>query len=802
VKTDHMSAHLPTAERASLLLAELTLEEKCAQLVGIWPWELVTPEGDPAAGSGELLRTPPGHVSGLIVDRSKTQAVLVAAVQKLFVEGTRAGIPALIHTEALNGFVVGGHCVFPTPTGLSATWSPELVEQMTTLIRAQMVRAGVRHALSPVLDVAVDPRWGRVHETYGEDPYLAAAMGVAFVRGLQGQDLRDGVVATAKHFLAYGLPEAGLNLAPAELGSRRLRDVYAYPFEAAIQLAGLRSVMNSYADVDSVPVGASRAVLTDLLRDTLGFTGFVSSDYTTTQHLVQRQKVAVDAAEAGRLALAAGLDVELPTEFAYGSVLAEEVRRGAVPMAEVDVAVERVLRAKFDLGLFDNPYPRESIDLDATNRDGDELSLELARRSVVLARNEALLPLTPGTRVAVVGPHASTATYQFPTYTYPAYREMVTRMSRGELGTAVGVEVVSAAWHEALFPTEDVEELVRLRHGATALADELTGRCEVVGVEPGAPLTGDASPEDLHRATELAQGADVVVLALGGASLWFNGQRTEGEGSDSVDISLPPGQAALAKAVAALGKPMVVVLFQGRGYALPQEVLEAPALVVAPYGGPHGPRAVAEVLLGELNPSGKLPYSIPRHSGQVPVYHYQRNGSGQHQALPPSVPHHYLDLPATPAFSFGHGLSFTTFELDDLRHDPVVDVDGSMQVGVRVRNSGDRAGAVVVQLYAQLRSSGLTRPSQQLIGFARVPLEPGAAAAVTFRIETSLLGCTGLDGHFSIAPGKGSLFVGLHSDDRALAGDIEVVGRPRRISSQDRSFLSTADVQYVEGSSC
>jgi beta-glucosidase len=798
VKTDHLSAHLPSAERASLLLAELTLEEKCAQLVGIWPWDLVTADGDATAASGDLLRTPPGHISGLVVDNAKQQADLVAAVQRLFVEGTRSGIPVLVHTEALNGFVAGGHCVFPTPTGLASTWSPELVEQMTSLIREQMLRAGVRHALSPVLDVAVDPRWGRVHETYGEDPYLVAALGVAFVRGLQSGDLRDGVVATAKHFLAYSLPEAGLNLAPAELGSRRLRDVYAYPFEAAIQLAGLRSVMNSYADVDSVPVGASRAVLTELLRDTLGFNGFVSSDYTTTQHLVQRQKVAADAAEAGRLAIAAGLDVELPTEFAYGSVLAEEVRRGAVPMADVDVSVERVLRAKFDLGLFENPYPRESIDLDATNRAGDELSHELARRSVVLLRNEGILPLAPATRVAVVGPHASTATYQFPTYTYPAFREMVTRMSKGELGTAVGVEVVSAAWHEALFPKEDVEELVRLRHGATALADELTGRCEVVGVASGAPLTGDASAADLQHATELASAADVVVLALGGASLWFNGQRTEGEGSDSVDISLPPGQVALAQAVAALGKPVVVVLFQGRGYALPHEILAAPGVVVAPYGGPHGPRAVAEVLLGEINPSGKLPYSIPRHSGQVPVYHYQRNGSGQHQALPPSVPHHYLDLPATPAFSFGHGLSYTTFELENLRHDAVVDVSGALEVSARVSNTGDRAGAVVVQLYARMRSTGLTRPSQQLIGFARATLEPAAAALVTFRVEASLLGCTGLDGHFSIAPGKGSLFVGLDSDDRTLAGDIEVVGTTRRVSSEQRSFLSSADVHLLQ----
>ena len=801
MNSEHMRSDRPSSERASLLLEELTLEEKCAQLVGIWPWELITPDGGHASGAEHLRQAPPGHVSGLSADDATKQAELVGAVQRILVEHTRAGIPALIHAEALNGFVVGGHCVFPTPTGLASTWSPELVEKMSAVIRSQMLHAGVRHALSPVLDVAVDPRWGRVHETYGEDPYLVAAMGVSFVRGIRGDHLRDGIVATAKHFLAYGLPESGLNLSAAELGSRRLRDTYAYPFEAAIQLADLRSVMNSYADVDSVPVGASRALLTELLRNTLGFQGFVTSDYTTTQHLVQRQKVAADAAEAGRLALTAGLDVELPTEFAFGSVLAEEVRKGTVAIEDVDVAVERVLRAKFDLGLFENPYPREQIDLDATNCVGDDLSRELARRAVVLLTNDGVLPLQAGTRLAVVGPHAAAATYQFPTYTYPAYREMVTRMSQGELGNAVGVDVANATWHAALFPREDVEELVRRRHGATALADELVAHGNVVGVATGAPLTGGPDAEELRRAEEAAAHADVLILALGGASLWFNGPRTEGEGSDSVDIALPPGQVALAKAMAALGKPLVVVLFQGRGYALPPAVLDASAVVVAPFGGPHGPRAVGEVLLGEVNPSGKLPYSIPRHSGQVPIYHYMRNGSGQHQALPPSVDHHYLDLPATPAFAFGHGLSYTEFELDDLRHDTVVQVDGSLRVSTRVRNTGTRAGDVVVQLYAQMRSTGVTRPSQQLVGFARAALDPGAAAVVKFQVEASQLGCTGIDGHFSVAASRSSLFVGFHSTDRALSGEFEIVGDALRLSSAQRAFLSTSEVVDVSTAS-
>jgi beta-glucosidase len=790
----------PSAERAALLLEELTIEEKCAQLVGVFPWVLITPDGGAAEGSAPLLDAPPGHISGLAVDDHRTLTDLVGAIQRLMLERTRARIPALIHAEGLNGFVTGGHTVFPSPTGLASTWSPDLVQEMASVIRAQMLSAGVRQALSPVLDVAVDPRWGRVHETYGEDPYLVAAMGVAYVRGLQGEDLNDGIIATAKHFLAYGLPETGLNLSAAELGSRRLRDVYAYPFEAAIRLAGMRSVMNSYADVDSVPVGASRAVLTDLLRGELGFSGFVTSDYTTTQHFVERQKVAENPEEAGRLAVAAGLDVELPNEYAYGSVLAAQVRQGAVRMADVDVLVERVLRAKFDLGLFEDPFPRTTIDLDATAGTGDALSGELARRSVVLLRNEAALPLEAGVRVAVVGPHADAVAYQFPTYTYPAWREMVTRMHSGALGNAVGVPPAAAHWHDALFPHEELDTLLRSRYSATSLADELRARCDVVGVEEGTtPLTGDATPESLDRARALVDAADVVVLALGGASLWFNGPRTEGEGSDSADISLPRGQVALAEAVAAAaataGKPVIVVLVQGRGYALPSAVLDAPAVVVAPYGGTYGPRAVAQALLGEVNPSGKLPYSIPRHTGQLPVYHYQRNGTGQRQPRPPAIEEHYLDLPSSPAFPFGFGLSYTRFELGDLQHDETVSTDGSLRVSARVRNAGDRSGAAVVQLYLQLRATGITRPSQQLAGLARVDLPPGAQALVSFDVDASQLRFTGLDDHSIVVPGRASLFVGLHSDDRALAGDVEVTGSARSVPGRERAFQSSAQVQ-------
>jgi beta-glucosidase-like glycosyl hydrolase len=792
----YRDAGLSPDTRTRLLLREMTLEEKCHQLVGVFPWSLVAPDGSDAAGAAARLEAPPGHIAGLNVDDPARLARLVGAIQQQYVTRTRLRIPALVHAEALNGFLAGGHMVFPTGIGLAASWSPELVEQMTALVRGQMRRTGVRQALAPVLDVALDPRWGRVHETYGEDPYLSAALGVAFTRGLQGTDLRTGVIATAKHFLGYGLAEGGINLSAAEMGSRRMRDLFAYPVEAAIQLAGLRSVMNSYGDLDGVPVGINREVLTDLLRGTLGFQGFVSSDYTTFEHVVTRQGAASGPEEAARLGIAAGLDVELPTEYAYGSVLATEVECGRADVRDVDACVERVLRAKFELGLFEDPYPAERIDVAAIAVEGRELSQELARRSVVLAKNNGILPLEPGhPRVAVIGPHADAVTLQFPTYTYPAWREMTVRMSRGELGNAIGVEQVMSSWNDELFQEAEPEVLLRERYGARALIEEVAEHSASVLSELGCTLTQDLEREALDRAVAAARASDVVVLALGGASLWFNGERTEGEASDSANISLPAAQIRLAEAVAATGTPMVVVLVQGRAYALPEAVTESAAIVMSSYAGPFGAKAVAEILFGITNPSGKLPYSVPRHTGQIPVYHHQKLGTGRRNPYPPAVPQHYLDMPATPLYTFGHGLSYTDFALTDLSCDEDVQTDGVVRISATLTNTGAIAGATVVQLYVRVNTSGVTRPAQQLGGFCRVELASGESRRVTFRLAAAQLGCTNLARDFVVAPASVGFFLGLNSDDRRLEGSFDLVGEPRVLRSAERAFLSEAVVE-------
>jgi len=792
-REDHRHPDLPADVRAESLLAQMTLEEKCAQLTSVMPWSLVRTDGSDAETAEQTLRHPPGHVAQLIADNPAQLAHLTGSLQRQFVTRTRLGIPALFHVEALNGPLAGGHMVFPTAIGLAATWSPGLVREMAALTRRQMIRTGMRLALGPVMDVALDPRWGRVHETYGEDPYLAAAFSVAHTRGLQGTDLGSGMIATGKHFLGYAVTAGGVNQSAFEAGARWTRDVFAYPFEAAIQLAGLRSVMNSYGTVDGIPAGISREVLTGLLRETLGFDGFVSSDYGTIEQVVTRQRAARSPGEAGRLAIQAGLDVEFPTIYAYGSVLAEQVELGNADIGDVDTSLRRVLRAKFELGLFENPYPQEHIDISAVAAEGRELSLELARRSVVLVKNDGILPLARGDlTVAVTGPHGQTARYHFPTYTYPGWRDAVNAIHLGGEGTMVGAENAQNSWLQELLPPADAETLARDRYGTIPLAEEIGGFADRVLSMQGSELTRPGEGDALEQAVEAARASDIAVLALGGASLWFHGERTEGEASDTADISLPAAQTALAEAVAATGTPLVAVLIQGRPFALPQVIQDAAAIIIASYGGPFGPRAVAEVLYGAINPGGKLPYSIPRHAGQIPVYHHQRSGTGFRNPLPPAVRHHYLDMPATPLYPFGHGLSYTSFALGGLDADAETDTSGSVRINATVTNTGGTPGATVVQLYVRVNTSGVTRPAQQLAGFCRVSLDPDESRRVAFTLEASQLGYTNAAREFAVEPANVEFFVGLDSDDRRLAGSFEVTGKPRPLTSSERSFLSEA----------
>ena len=614
---------------------------------------------------------------------------------------------------------------------------------MADIIRRQMRAVGLLQALAPVMDVARDARWGRVSETYGEDPYLVSAMSVAYTRGLQGKDLSKGVLATAKHFVGYAVTEGGQNMAATAVGARELYDVHARPFEAAFRLAGLASVMPSYSEFDGVPISASHAVLTDMLRGRMGFTGTTVSDYVAVGFLQTRQKVAETAEEAGLLALAAGMDVETPAVYGYGQVLARgRARAGRCPSPLLDRSVRRVLRDKFALGLFENPYVAEDpVAIRTVASEGADLSRRLAAASVTLLKNEkGLLPLSRDiAKIAIIGPHADDVEAGFTTYTYPAALKMMhARATGGDIAMA-GVDLGGGAPPEAkaavsaeLAPVFKIDrrEYLKSNYSAVSLAEavrQLLPKAEVTAVAGTGVVPNE--PTDIPAAVAAARNADVVILAVGGRSAWSN-ERTEGEGSDTANKDLPPQQVELINAVTAVGKPTIAVISMGGPYALASVIDKLPAVVTDYYGGPHQAIALADAIFGVTNPGGKLPFTMPRHVGQVPIHYAQKWGSG-YRRTNEDIHKGYLDMPSTPLFAFGHGLSYTTFEYSPLKlASDTVDVSGEARVSLTVTNTGKRRGTEVVQLYAADTATGVTLPAQQLIGFARVDLEPGASKTV------------------------------------------------------------------------
>lgn len=808
----YRDASLPTSERVEGLLAQMTLPEKAFQLTSVMPLALLGPQGLDSDKMSQTLGQGIGQISAPGMFGYKTPPRLAAlgnAIQHFLIEHTRLGIPAIIHNEALNGVVAPECPNFPTAIGLAATWDPEGVQQMTDLIRRQMRAAGLHQALSPVMDVARDARWGRVHETYGEDPYLCSAMSVAFTRGLQGDDLRQGAIATGKHFLGYGLSEAGQNMAATHIGSRELYETFARPFEAAIREAGLASIMNSYSEINGIPVGSSEEILTDLLRGTMGFEGFVVSDYMTIEWFVTRFGTATTPQQAGAQALQAGLDVELPNLYGYGPALVQAVQEGLVSTETLDTAVRRALEYKFRLGLFDQPYVDEDK-VWAPYKDpaNAALSRKLAAESMTLLKNDGdLLPLHKGIgTIAVIGPHADTVMSYFPGYTYPAGLAMFSAMfgQQGGEGTMAGVtdegsilgpEAMAAMMAEMrpVMEAGNLETYVKGAYGSETLYEAVARVSEGAAVRfaQGCEVKGEDT-SGIAPAAQLAREAEVAILAVGGRPGWITGG-TEGEGADTANIALPAVQQQLIEAVLATGTPTVIVLFQGRPYSFPEIVDRVPAILDVYYPGQEGGATIAATLFGDVVPGGKLPVTIPRHSGQVPIYHYHKKGSG-YRRTETDMHKGYTDMPSTPLFPFGHGLSYTTFAYSDLIISPgEVDSTGAVDISCRVANTGEVAGDEVVQLYLHDREATVTRPVQELAGLARVHLDPGEACTVTFAVQMSQLGFYDREMRFVVEPGHVDVMIGSSSDDLRLNGAFTITGETVEVLGQ-RAFLSQATV--------
>ncbi|MDK1361299.1 glycoside hydrolase family 3 N-terminal domain-containing protein [Arthrobacter sp. zg-Y1219] len=782
---------LSAAERVEALIGEMTLREKTAQLFGVWVG--VSSEGGEVAphqhdqntavdleallphGLGQLTRpfgTKPVDAAVGALSLMRTQQRIVAA--------NRFGIPAVAHEECLAGFAAWGATAYPVPLSWGATFNPELIRRMAAAIGADMRSVGIHQGLAPVLDVVRDARWGRVEETIGEDPYLIGTIATAYIQGLEGA----GIVATLKHFAGYSASRAGRNLAPVSIGPREFADVVLAPFEMAVRDSGVRSVMHAYTDADGIPSAADADLLTKLLRDTWGFTGTVVADYFGIAFLKDLHRVAGTLGEAASAALTAGVDVELPTVNAFGDHLIEEVESGRLDSAVIDRALRRVLVQKIELGLLDadwTPVPGALagslgaadgagnsaadgagsvpgtgpgtagalrgtvfLDPDANRR----LAAEVAEQAIILTANNGILPLQAPQRIALIGPNADNPMAFLGCYSFPAH---------------VGSQ------------HPDIDTGIALPTVAESVRREFPG--SMVTVVPGCSIDGPDT-DGFGAALAAAAEADVVIAVLGDRAGLF-GRGTSGEGCDVESLVLPGVQQQLLDQLLEAGTPVVLTLLTGRPYALGGAPGRAAAVVQAFFPGEEGGPALAGVLSGRTNPSGRLPVSVPASPGAQPAT-YLTAPLGQASEV--------SNIDPTPAFAFGHGLSYTSFEFSDLVLDgpQQFPVDGETRVSLTVTNTGGRDSAEIVQLYLHDPVASVVRPVQRLIGYVRVPLAAGAAARVGFTVPADLAAFTGRGGARIVEAGVLELQFGASSADIRLRQEVELTGAQRTVDSTRR----------------
>ncbi|MCB9460135.1 MAG: glycoside hydrolase family 3 C-terminal domain-containing protein [Anaerolineaceae bacterium] len=722
---------------------------------------------------------------------------LVEQAQRFLVNETELGIPAIVHCEALSGAMLVGATNFPSPIALAATWDSDSVEAMGRVISKQLVPLGIRHILSPVMDVARDPRWGRIGETYGEDPTLSARMSVAFVKGVQGENLKNGVAATGKHFLGYAMTEGAMNTTSERIAPRDLLEVYAKPFAAAIQDAHLAAVMNSYSTLDGIPITASPEILTDLLRGELGFDGMVISDYGSINKLVVPLNIVSDYTEAGLRALQAGMDVEAPEIATYGKSMLDAVETGKLPMAILDRSVRRVLELKFRLGLFENPYPNSSRISIALGQTADEaLSYQLAQEAIVLLENRAsLLPISTELRnVAVIGPCAKDLRNLFGSYSYAAALEVSDGVGTGPQTVDIDGDVASQKAAEPdHIPASLEDKLASLYPNALTVYDAIVKKISDASVSyaEGCGL-GNLDRSGFDEAVQLSQDADLVILVVGDREGWHNGNCTMGEGMDNSDIGLPGVQEDLVKAVVATGSPVVLVNVSPRSLSSPWIAENVPAIVQAWNLGQMAGTAIADVLFGDHNPGGKLPMTAARATGQLPVYYAHQRGSGYEGRgyWPWSAPNGYMDGTDQPLYVFGHGLSYTQFAYSDLLIDtPEITGDGSVEISCVISNIGHLDGDEVVQLYMVDKLASVARPVKELVGFRRIHLKVGQSRKVHFLVQLSQLAFLNTKMTWVVEPGEIDVLVGSSSQDIRLADSFTIIGDTTEFD-KNRSFYA------------
>ena len=745
----YRNLHLPSAKRAKDLLSRMTLEEKAAQMMCVWQRKadtLVDADGNFDLGKAKAAFKDGrglGQV-GRVSDAGKGKdargmAELTNAIQRFFIENTRLGIPVMFHEECLHGHQAMDATSFPQPIALGATFNPELAERLFTMTALEARLRGTHQALTPVVDVARDPRWGRVEETYGEDPYLVSRMGIAAVRGFQGDaTFRDKrrVIATLKHFAAHGQPENGTNCAPANVSMRVLRETFLYTFKEAIQKAGAISVMASYNEIDGVPSHANRWLLRDVLRKEWGFQGFVVSDYYGIWELSQRAEVrghsvAKDKKEAAALAVRAGVNIELPEPECYLRRV-ELVRQGELKESQLDELLAPVLFWKFQMGLFDDPYvdPEEAARVVGCD-EHRQLALQAAREVITLLKNEdGAVPLDPDRvqTIAVIGPNANCALLG-------GYSSV----PKHNVTVLEGIQARVGGRAKVLY-----SEGCKITIGGSWTQDEVV------------PSDPEEDRRQIAEAVQVAAQADVIVLCVGGNVQTSREAYAFNHLGDRPSLDLVGRQGELVKAMIATGKPVVVFLFHGRPLSINYISRNVPAVFECWYLGQEAGTAVAEALFGDFNPSGKLPISIPRSAGHLPAFYNYK----------PMARRGYVFDDVSPLYAFGYGLSYTTFAIENLRlAKKRISRDGATRALVDVTNTGSREGTEVVQLYIRDLVSSVTRPLKELKGFRKVSLEPGETKTVRLDITPESLEFYDIGMKYVVEPGDFEIMVGNSSRD-------------------------------------
>jgi beta-glucosidase len=781
--------------RARDLLGRMTLDEKIAQLHAFWL--ILSEDGrhkvrsdDFTGGSDpdrlqQMLRHGVGQITRPLGTRGVDPRQGVRALnrlQRFLREETRLGIPAMSHEECLNGLMCRGATLFPSALAYGATWNPDLIERVGAMIGREARSVGCHQGLAPVLDVSRDVRWGRTEETFAEDPYLVGVLATRYVRGLQGRQ-RD-LLATLKHFVGHSFSEGGRNHAPVHIGWRELNDVFLLPFEMAVKQAHAGSVMPAYHDIDGEPVHASRHLLTEVLRQQWGFDGLVVADYAGVSLLYRHHGVAADPAEAAAQAFKAGLDVELPGDDC-ATHLQTALDRGLITQDAIDATVARVLGEKFRLGLFEHPYTDDGA-VALRTPEAVATALAVARQSVVILENNGILPLPPdkGLRLAVTGPTAADPLAMLSGYSFPVHlivnditedvEDIVTPLAG--LGRVFGDAAVAYA--------QGCPLIEQRRAGAPVFPGDVDDGTKL-------DLTSPVSRrlDGIPAAVACARAADVAVVCVGDlAGLFQTG--TVGEGSDTDSLALPGVQQQLLAAVVATGTPTVVVLTGGRPYNLDGLESRVAALVMAFAGGQEGGTAIAEVLAGRVEPSGRLTLSVPKSAGAMPYFY-----------------DHHLKSAGTPIarhfgsrYPFGLGQSYTSFAYRDLtlEQDRIDIEQGEIVLSFDLVNTGERAGVEVPQLYIRDRLASVVRPVKALRAFGRVELARGQTARVTFRVPVDMLNLTGMTGERMVEPGVFELQVGASSADIRLRAEVAVTGAVRRLGREWR-MESRCDVAVVQG---